>query len=570
MEKKVQIIAASLDKVNRNKGKNTSKIRVAPYCRVSTNSEEQKNSYDSQLSYYKDLVDKKEEWELVDIYADEAISGTQTFNRTDFQRMISDALSGKIDLIVTKSISRFARNTLDTLKYVRMLKEKDVAIFFEKENINTLTMNGELLLVILSSVAQQESESISGNVKLGLKMKMKRGELVGFNKCLGYDYDKEDKSISINEEDAEIVKYIFERYSNGVGSFVIAKELTNLNYPTPNGLKYWQESTIRGILKNEKYKGDLLLGKTFIIDPITHRRLVNFGEVEKYYIKGHHEAIISEELFDKVQKITKKRKDGQNQSGRKEMYTRKYSFSGITKCGYCGATFMRRTWHSGSPHEKGVWSCHTHTKYGKQHCLSSKSISNQILESTFVDAYNLICKSNKELIADYLEVIQKAINHTSNVEEISKIEKNIELIDKKLKNLLEMKLNEEIDLCTYKEKNAQLNIEMFKLKARIDELNIYSSKEEEVNKRIMQFKKLFDEETTMKSFDREIFDCLVEKVIIGETSEDGTIEPYNIRFIFKTGNSVDTNIENNVKIKKRDKSLKVFSNQTDDTCGNNC
>lgn len=153
--------------------------------------------------YYKDLVEKNDEWELVDMYADEAISGTQTLNRTDFQRMINDAVTGKIDLILTKSISRFARNTLDTLKYVRLLKEKNVAIFFEKENINTMTMNGELLLVILGSVAQQESESISGNVKIGLKTKMKRGELVGFNKCYGYDYDKETQTHTINEEEAE-------------------------------------------------------------------------------------------------------------------------------------------------------------------------------------------------------------------------------------------------------------------------------------------------------------------------------------------------------------------------------
>lgn len=163
-------------------------MRVAAYCRVSTDSEEQKTSYESQVLHYRQLVETKPEWDLVDIYADEAISGTQTSKRMEFQRMINDAVDGKIDLIITKSISRFARNTLDTLKYVRLLKEKNVAIMFEKENINTMTMNGEMLLVILSSLAQQESESISANVIMGLKMKMKRGEMVGYNGCLKYTF----------------------------------------------------------------------------------------------------------------------------------------------------------------------------------------------------------------------------------------------------------------------------------------------------------------------------------------------------------------------------------------------
>lgn len=223
--KEVQIIKASKDKVIRSGAIIKNKIRVAPYARVSTDSDEQKNSYESQKKYYQELVSNNPEWELVDIYADEAISGTQVYKRTDFIRMINDAMEGKFDMIITKSISRFARNTLDTLSYVRQLKDKGVAVFFEKENINTLTMNGELLLVILSSLAQQESESIGGNIKLGLKMKMSRGEMVGFNRCLGYSYDKDTKEISIVPEEAEIVRYIFKRYIEGTGTYALAKEL---------------------------------------------------------------------------------------------------------------------------------------------------------------------------------------------------------------------------------------------------------------------------------------------------------------------------------------------------------
>lgn len=191
-------------------------LRVVPYARVSTDSEDQKNSYESQLKYYKKMIMENPEWEFVDIYADEAISGTLDYKRNDFMRMINDAYERKFDMIITKSISRFARNTVDTLKYVRKLKELNIAIYFEEEHINTLEMSGELLITILSAVAQQESENISTHVKLGLKMKKERGELIGFNSCLGYDYSIETKKITINNNEIDVVKYIFKRYCEGL------------------------------------------------------------------------------------------------------------------------------------------------------------------------------------------------------------------------------------------------------------------------------------------------------------------------------------------------------------------
>ena len=218
--------------------------RVAAYCRVSTDTEDQINSYNSQVEHYTEFIQKNKEWTLAGIYADEAITGTQVDRRIDFQRLINDCMNGDIDMIITKSISRFARNTLDTLKYVRKLKEFNVAVFFEEENINTLTMDGELLLTILSSVAQQEVENISANVKKGLRMKMERGEMVGFQGCLGYDYDPETKSISINEKEAEIVRYIFRRYIEGVGGMVISRELEEQGYLSPRGNKRWTETTV--------------------------------------------------------------------------------------------------------------------------------------------------------------------------------------------------------------------------------------------------------------------------------------------------------------------------------------
>jgi DNA invertase Pin-like site-specific DNA recombinase len=226
--------------------------------------------------------------------------------------MVTDAMNGLIDIVITKSIPRFARNTMDTLKYVRLFKDYQVAIIFEKENINTLTMNCEMLLTILSSLAQQESESLSANVKMGLKMKMKRGGLVGYQCCLGYDYDKQTKESVINEEEARIVRYIFDRYTEGIGCFVIAKELTAMGLKTKRGNTNWGDTTVRGIITNEKYKGDVLMGKTFTVDPISKHRLDNFGEEEKYYIENHHEPIISEQQFEEAQIILRNRSKNHN------------------------------------------------------------------------------------------------------------------------------------------------------------------------------------------------------------------------------------------------------------------
>ena len=247
---KVQIIKGT-EKPRRFADSITGKIRVAPYCRVSTDSDDQLESYKTQVAYYNELVNSNPEWEMVDIYADEAITGTQTKNRADFKRMIDDCMSGKIDMVITKAISRFARNTVDTLTYVRQLKDKGIAVYFEEQNINTLTTEGEFLLTILSSVAQQEVENISANVKFGHRARMKAGKNVGFRKCLGYNYNTETQVFTINEKEAEIVKYIFEQYTKGKGAYTIARELTEKGYK-PLRAEKWHWTSVIAIIKNVK------------------------------------------------------------------------------------------------------------------------------------------------------------------------------------------------------------------------------------------------------------------------------------------------------------------------------
>ena len=266
--REVQVLQATKTAPN-SRGRNNNyavqidRIRVAAYCRVSTDGDEQLGSFESQKLYYEEKIRKNKEWAMAGIFADEAITGTKIDKREGFQEMIRKCLNGEIDMILTKSISRFSRNTPDTIKYVRMLRDKNIAIMFEKENINTLDMNGEMLLTILSSLAQEEVESLSSNVKMGLQMKMKRGELVGFNGCFGYDYHQDTKTITVNETEAETVRLIYDMYLQGNGCGTIAKRLVELGIKNKRGTVEWHDHGVMGMIKNEKYKGDVLLGKTF-------------------------------------------------------------------------------------------------------------------------------------------------------------------------------------------------------------------------------------------------------------------------------------------------------------------
>lgn len=572
--------SSSLQQRLRVNGTALERIRVAPYCRVSTDSEDQLNSYRSQVAYYTDLVNKTKEWHLVDVYADEAITGTKVTKREDFQRMINDCLNGEIDMIITKSISRFARNTLDTLKYVRMLKEKNIAVLFEDENINTLTMDGELLLVILSSVAQQEVENISSNVKKGIKMKMKRGELVGFNGCLGYDYNKEDKTISINEEEAKIVKLIFQRYIEGVGATVIIRELNSLGYKTKRG-NGWSQSSLIGIIKNEKYKGDLLLGKTFTVDPIDKRRIDNLGEEDRFYVKNHHEPIISVETFDKAQAILNKRSFSMKRGvepGKREKYSRLYPFSSKLECGFCGHGLSRRSWHSNTKNQKTVWQCITATKKGKKYCPDSKGIAESVIEDAFVESYKIITSDNKEILDEFLNRIEKNLSSDQFEKKLIKIDRQIQDIISKQKKLLNLRIDDEIDPEMYNEKLSELKEVEQKLLEQRSECQKQINGEKEIKDRLKTFKNVLENNEIMDKFDRYVFESIVEKVIVGETDNEGNKDPYKLTFVYKTGyhNKItpklkkEKNKTNKVCCNSSNDIDRMCSNSINDTCGDGC
>lgn len=553
----VEIIKA--DSIVRRRGMGVEKQykKVAAYCRVSTDNEDQKNSYDSQVRHYRDYISQRPDWQLVDIYADEGISGTQADKRQDFQRLINDCKNGEIDYIVTKAIARFARNTLDTLKYVRMLKDMQVGVYFEEENIDTLTMDGELLLTILSSVAQQEVENTSAHVKKGLKMKMQRGELVGFQGCLGYDYDVETKSLSINEGEAKIVRYIFKRYLEGIGGKVIARELEELGYKSPRGLDHWNDTTVLGIIKNEKYKGDVLMGKTFTVDPISKRRLSNLGEEDKYYIKDDHAPIISPEDFDKAQEIRLRRagnkKTVANVNGKRERYSKMYAFSSMLECGFCGSVLSRRSWHSRSDYRKVVWHCVTSIKKGKKYCKHSKGLEEFAIEGAFMEAYRQLYYSNESAIPNLLEVIEEELSDNSLNKELKKITKKLRNLLKKEENLVNLKLNNQISETLYNEKYNEILSEREMLSE--EKINVETTLKSDVTvkNRLVEFQKLLTSNKLLTEFDRTFFESVVEKIIVGGINSEGEIDPAMLTIIFKTG---DKQYKNGKQFKRRRKNAK--------------
>ena len=348
--------------INNNKI-NDNKIKVAAYARVSTEHDDQINSFESQQKYYEEKINNNPDWELFDIYADEGISGTSTRNRVRFMKMLEDALRNKIDLILVKSISRFARNTYDTLKYVRMLKEAGVGIIFEEENIYTLDMNGELLLTVLSSIAEQESRNLSCHVKLGHEMLLKRGEVIFGNRCYGYVISNKDKSLTIIPEEANTVKKMFEMFADDKTFAEIQTYLKNKKVLSPKGLDTWGKSTIKRILENEKYCGDLLHGKYCKFDLSDSKSKRNVGQGNKYLIRNYHEPIVSRELYDKVQEKMKSRHVNSN-----PVY-RALSFK--TKCGYCGSSLMRH-----SQNKTGmVTKCTNRKKNGRDACPNSMNFN---------------------------------------------------------------------------------------------------------------------------------------------------------------------------------------------------
>ncbi|WP_044476999.1 recombinase family protein [Oceanobacillus massiliensis] len=373
---------------------------MAAYCRVSTDQEEQLSSYENQVNYYKNYIQQNPIYEFAGIYADEGISGTNTKKRDEFNRMIADCRAHKIDRIITKSISRFARNTLDCLNYVRELKELGIGVTFEKENIDTLDAKGEVLLTILSSLAQDESRSISENSTWGIRRRYENGKFgMSTKRFIGYDKDGNGNLI-VNAEQAKIVVRLYEEYLSGKTVDHIKRIFEADGIKSWNGKAKWQATTLQSMLLNEKYKGDAILQKSYTVDFLTKKRVKNEGQIQQYHIEDNHEAIIDPLIWEAVQHEHQRRSNYCEEHGL-NAYSRtpeSNPFAGKIICGTCNQAFTRRGWKTGDCYRK-VWQCQERYRAkGVQGC-TNRHVDETILEQAFMMAWNALIDNRDEIKA---------------------------------------------------------------------------------------------------------------------------------------------------------------------------
>ena len=416
MARTVTVLPATINRETSAPIGSMAKRKVAAYARVSTDHEEQQSSYEAQCDYYTNYIRKRDDWEFAGIYSDEGVTGTSTKKREGFTRMVDDALAGKIDLIITKSVSRFARNTVDSLTTIRKLKEHGTEVFFEKESIWTFDSKGEMLLTILSSLSQEESRSISENVKWGQRKKFSDGRFsMCYGRFLGYEKG-EDGSMVINEEQAKTVEFIYSEFIMGLSPKAIAKKLTELGYETPGGQKKWYEGTVRSILKNEKYKGCALLQKTYTPDFLTKKSVKNDGKVPQFFVEDSHPAIIDPDQFELVQDIFEER-------AREPKHSGATIFSGKIRCGCCGGWYGSKVWHSNDKYRRVIWQCNAKFK-DKTRCQTPHLTEDEV-KAAFVRMVNKL-GADRDFYITELAAIKDRLSDTT------ELEKEKRLLDQQL------------------------------------------------------------------------------------------------------------------------------------------
>lgn len=422
------------------------KLRVAAYCRVSTLLEQQEGSYEAQVDYYTEKINSNPNWKCAGIFADDGKSATQTKKRDDFNAMIDACMAGKVDLVLTKSVSRFARNTVDALQYIRKLKEKNIPVIFEKEGVNTMESGGELLITILSSQAQEESRNISENTRWGLTRRFENGIIsVNHKKFLGYTKDENGNLVVVPEE-AVIVKRIFREYLEGSSILQIAKGLEADGIITVTGLDHWHPGTINNMLSNEKFCGDVCMQKTYTIDFLTKKKVKNEGYAPQYYIEDNHEAIIPKELFHQVQ-VEKARRASLNKAAvtrktnkakkEKSKYSSKYVLTDLMVCAECGHAYRRQTW-SKYGKKSAVWRCEDRLKNGiSSKCKNSPTLKEEQLHDAIMNAINDVVENSGDFIETFRENVIRVIGNYSTEGITSEYDDQIDVLQKQMLKLIE-------------------------------------------------------------------------------------------------------------------------------------
>jgi len=498
------------------------KRKVAAYARVSRNTEEQLTSYEAQVDYYTKYIQGRGDWEFVKVYTDEGISGTNTKHREGFNEMIEDALAGKIDLIVTKSVSRFARNTVDSLITVRKLKEKGIEVYFEKENIYTLDSKGELLITIMSSLAQEESRSISENVTWGKRKFFSDGKVyLPYKSFLGYKKG-EDGLPEIVPEEAEIIRLIYAMFLDGKTPYSIAAELTERGIKTPRGKDVWKASTVESILSNEKYKGSALLQKTYTVDFLTKKMKINEGEVPQYYIEESHEAIISPREFALVQAELARRKSV------KGNFSGNTIFASRIVCGDCGGFYGAKVWHSNSPFRKIIYRCND--KYAGEARCTTPTISEEDIKTAFISAFNKII-AEKGAVLDACRLMQEVLTDTAEIDaEIIRLEAEIEIVMGLMKKHVDDNMRKTQNQDDFWRKYNEYEERHNSLCASHEALKITRQKRSQEAELIGAFMfELYERDGLIEAFDERLWIVLIDTVTV---YHDG-------RLVFKFKNNAE-------------------------------
>ena len=419
---KVTIIPAKTQLFVGQSTSHATRRRVAGYARVSTDKDEQLNSYEAQVDYYTNYIKSRPDWEFVDVYTDEGISALNTKKRDGFNKMISDALDGKIDLIVTKSVSRFARNTVDSLSTIRKLKEKGVEVYFEKEGIWTFDGKGELLITIMSSLAQEESRSISENVTWGKRKSMEDGKVsLPWSSFLGYTKGEDGTPIIVPDE-AVTVQMIYRQFMEGKSYTMIAKWLTAQGISTPMGKKEWGGVTVANILKNETYMGSKLMQKTLTTNYLTKAQKPNEGELPFYHVENSHDYIIHPDDWEAVQaEIARRKALGTSVRCHSPLATK-------IKCGCCGAWFGSKVWHSNSKYRSVVWRCNARYKDGGRECQTSH-VREDAVKAEFVTAFNILLQNSKKVIASCRRAQTRLCDITAIDTELAELNRELEVLE---------------------------------------------------------------------------------------------------------------------------------------------
>ena len=517
VSKNVTVIPARKH-TRKSKNEEKPKLRVAAYCRVSTDSDEQATSYDAQIEHYTAYINGHPDWELAGIYADDGISGTNTKKREEFNRMIDECMAGNIDMVITKSISRFARNTLDCLKYIRQLKDKNIPVFFEKENINSMDSKGEVMLTIMASLAQQESQSLSQNVKLGLQYRYQQREIqINCARFLGYTKDENEHLVIVPEE-AEIVKRIYREYLEGASMLKIARGLEADGILNGAGKEKWHTSNVNQILRNEKYIGDALLQKTYTVDFLTKKRVKNNGLVPQYYVENSHEAIIPREIFMQVQEeLIRRRIVHTSPNGKNRTFSSNHCFAQMIICGNCGEVFRRVHWNNRGK-KSVVWRCVSRLENTGLFC-DARTVPESQIEQVLVTAINQTLCDKDNFLVTLQNNIETVIIHEN--------DQTLDAIDKRLEELQ----TELLKLASSKADYEDVADEIYRLREEKQKVQLDNVGRDELKKRITDMGDFLRKQpTAITEYDEPLVRRLIEKVTVYE--DKFTVE-------FKSGVTVD-------------------------------